>query len=159
MRRPEQLAELIREELSQIVGYEMADPRVEAATVTDVRVSENLRDARVFVLVEGTDDERTAALKALTKAAPYVRRQLGLALNLKFTPELHFVRDTVEEKAARVEALLAQLVPPAPPTPQEEGAAEAQQQPTPAEADGSPAGDDGPAETDEEGRKQVMSDE
>ena len=109
MRRPEQLAELIREELSQIVGYELEDPRVEAATVTDVRVSENLRDARVFVLVEGTDDEKTVALKALTKAAPYVRRQLGLALNLKFTPELHFVRDTVEEKAARVEELLAQV--------------------------------------------------
>ena len=109
MRRPEQLAELIREELSQIVGYELEDPRVAAATVTDVRVSENLRDARVFVLVEGTDDEKTLALKALTKAAPYVRRQLGLALNLKFTPELHFVRDTVEEKAARVEELLAQV--------------------------------------------------
>ena len=109
MRRPQQLAELIREELVQIVGYELEDPRVEAATVTDVRVSENLRDARVFVLVEGTDDEKTLALKALTKAAPYVRRQLGLALNLKFTPELHFVRDTVEEKAARVEELLAQV--------------------------------------------------
>ena len=109
MRRPEQLAELIREELSQIVGYELEDPRVATATVTDVRVSENLRDARVFVLVEGTDDEKSVALKALTKAAPYVRRQLGLALNLKFTPELHFVRDTVEEKAARVEELLAQV--------------------------------------------------
>ena len=109
MRRPEQLAELIRAEVSQVVGYELDDPRVETVTVTDVRVSENLRDARVFVLVEGTDEEKTVALKALTKAAPYVRRQLGLALNLKFTPELHFVRDTVEEKAARVEELLAQV--------------------------------------------------
>ncbi len=109
MRRPEQLAELIREELVQVVGYEMDDPRVEAVTVTDVRVTDNLRDARVFVLVEGTDEEKTAALVALRKAAPYIRRQLGLALNLKYTPELHFVRDTVEEKAARVDALLAQI--------------------------------------------------
>jgi len=135
MRRPEQLAELIREELSQIVGYELEDPRVEAATVTDVRVSENLRDARVFVLVEGTDDEKTVALKALTKAAPYVRRQLGLALNLKFTPELHFVRDTVEEKAARVEELLAQV-----------------RQDSSSSGDGSgTAAGGGPAETEEKG--------
>jgi ribosome-binding factor A len=109
MRRPEQLAELIREELTQVVGYEMDDPRVETVTVTDVRVTENLRDARVFVLVEGTDEEKAGALAALRKAAPYIRRQLGLLLNLKYTPELHFVRDTVEENAARVDALLREI--------------------------------------------------
>ena len=109
MRRPEQLAELIREEVSQIVGYELEDPRVAGVTVTDVRVSENLRDASVFVTAEGTDAEKAEAMKALQKAAPYVRRQLGSVLNLKYTPELHFVRDTVEESAARVEALLGEL--------------------------------------------------
>jgi ribosome-binding factor A len=107
MRRPEKIAELIREEVSQIVGYELEDPRVLSVTVTDVRVSDNLRDARVFVLAEGTEDERVAALKALQKAAPYVRRQLGTVLNLRYTPEIHFVRDTVEESATRVEELLA----------------------------------------------------
>ena len=109
MRRPEQLAEVIREEVSQIVGYELEDPRVELVTVTDVRVSENLRDATVYVTAEGTEAEKAEAMKALQKAAPYVRRQLGIALNLKYTPELHFVRDTVEEAAARVEALLSQI--------------------------------------------------
>src|SRR5919205_3490766 len=103
MRRPEQLAEVIREEVSQIVGYELEDPRVERVTVTDVRVSENLRDASVYVTAEGTEAERLEAMKALLKAAPYVRRQLGTVLNLRYTPELHFVRDTVEESAARVE--------------------------------------------------------
>ncbi len=107
MRRPEQLAEVIREEVSQIVGYELDDPRVERVTVTDVRVSENLRDASVYVTAEGSEAERADAMRALQKAAPYVRRQLGVALNLKYTPELHFVRDTVEESAARVEELLA----------------------------------------------------
>ena len=109
MRRPEKIAELIREEVSQIVGYELEDPRVLSVTVTDVRVTDNLRDARVFVLAEGTEEERVAALKALQKAAPYVRRQLGIALNLKYTPELHFVRDTVEEAATRVEELLSEI--------------------------------------------------
>jgi len=109
MRRPEKLAELIREEVIQIVGYELDDPRVGLVTVTDVRVTDNLRDARVYVTAEGTEEERLAALKALQHAAPYVRRQLGLALNLKFTPDIHFIRDTVEESAERVEELLTKL--------------------------------------------------
>ena len=109
MRRPEQLAELIREEVSQIVGYELDDPRVETVVVTDVRVSENLRDASVYVTAAGTEAEKVAAMKALQHAAPYVRRQLSILLNLKYTPELHFVRDTVEESATRVEALLSEL--------------------------------------------------
>jgi ribosome-binding factor A len=97
---------VIREEVSQIVGFELEDPRVETVTVTDVRVSENLRDASVYVTAEGTEAEKLEAMRALQKAAPYVRRQLGALLNLRYTPELHFVRDTVEEAAARVEALL-----------------------------------------------------
>lgn len=109
MRRPEKVAELIREEVSQIVGYELDDPRVETVTVTDVRVADNLRDARIYVLAEGTEEERQEALKALQHAAPYVRRQLGIALNLRYTPELHFVRDTVEESATRVEELLSRI--------------------------------------------------
>src|ERR1041385_5166017 len=109
MRRPEQLAELIREEVSQIWGYELDDPRVETVVVTDVRVSENLRDASVYVTAEGTEGEKTAALKALQHAAPYVRRQLSILLHLKYTPELHFVRDTVEESAARVDVLLSEI--------------------------------------------------
>ena len=109
MRRPEKVAELIREEVSQIVGFELEDPRLERVTVTEVRVADNLRDARVYVVTEGSEEERAAALQALHKAAPYVRRQLGRSLNLRYTPELHFVRDTVEESAARVEALLQEL--------------------------------------------------
>jgi ribosome-binding factor A len=109
MRRPEKLAQSIREEVSQIVSYELDDPRVDRVVVTDVRVSDNLRDARVYVLAEGTEQERQEALKALHHAAPYVRRQLGAALNLRYTPEVHFVRDTVEESATRVEELLTQI--------------------------------------------------
>ena len=110
MRRPEKVAEHVREEIAQIVGYELDDPRVAIATVTDVRMSDNLREARVFVTVIGTEEEALSALKALRKAAPYVRRQLAVNLNLRHAPEIHFIRDTVEEKAARVDELLRGLV-------------------------------------------------
>ena len=109
MRRPERVADMLREEITQIVGYELEDPRVQSVTVTDVRLSENLRDASVYVLVEGSEEEILAALTALRHAAPYVRKQVGFALNLRHTPEIHFIRDTVEERGARVDRLLEQL--------------------------------------------------
>jgi ribosome-binding factor A len=115
MRRPEKVAEQVREEIAQIVGYELEDPRVTMVTVTDVRMSDNLREARVFVTVSGTDDEALNALKALRKAAPYVRRQLAFNLSLRHAPDIHFIRDTVEEKAARVDELLREIVPTLPP--------------------------------------------
>lgn len=106
MHRPERIADTLREEITQIVGYELEDPRLLSVTVTDVRVAEDLRDASVYVTVEGDEEEHDKALRALEHAAPYVRKQLGFALNLRHTPALHFVRDTVEENATRVDALL-----------------------------------------------------
>ena len=118
MRRPERVGEQLREEIVQIVGYELEDPRVAMVTVTDVRMSENLREARVYFTVAGTDEEARAALKALNHAAPYVRRQLASELSLRHAPQIFFIRDTVEEKAARVDALLQELRNDSPPPPE-----------------------------------------
>jgi ribosome-binding factor A len=109
MRRPERLAEALREEVSEIVGYELKDPRLQAVTVTDVRVSENMRDAKIFVVVEGDDKEIKDVLRALQNAATFVRQQVALNLNLRHAPVLNFVRDTVEENAVRVEELIVDL--------------------------------------------------
>jgi len=109
MHRPERIAETLREEIIQIVGYELEDPRLATVTVTDVKVAGDLRDASVYVTVQGDETEHNLALDALRRAAPYVRKQLGFALNLRHTPALHFVRDTVEEKAGRVDTLLEKV--------------------------------------------------
>ena len=109
MRRTERVADTLREEISQIVGYELEDPRLTMVTVTDVRMSHNRRDARVYVTIAGDEREHRKALTALRKAAPYVRKQLGLSLNLPHIPEIHFVRDTVEEKGERVDQLLQEI--------------------------------------------------
>ncbi|MEP6568508.1 MAG: 30S ribosome-binding factor RbfA [Acidobacteriota bacterium] len=109
MRRPERVADILRDEITQIVGYELEDPRLTMVTVTDVRLSDNRRDAQVFVTVAGNEEEHRLALIALRKAAPYVREQLSLSLNLPRTPEIHFVRDTVEERAERIDGLLQEL--------------------------------------------------
>lgn len=109
MRRPERLAETLREEIAEVVGFELDDPRVEMATVTDVKVSDDLRDAKVFVLVNGTEDEIKSALRALQNAAIFVRQQVAMNLSMRFAPHLHFVRDTAEENASRVTSLLTDL--------------------------------------------------
>jgi ribosome-binding factor A len=109
MHRTERVADILREEIAQIVRYELEDPRLMMVTVTEVRLSDNMRAARVYVTVAGDEQEHKSALAALRHAAPYVRKQLGLSLNLPRTPELHFVRDKVEEEGERVDQLLEQI--------------------------------------------------
>ena len=109
MHRTERVADVLREEIAQIVGYELEDPRLTMVTVTEVRLFDNMRAARVYVTVGGNEEEHKSALLALRRAAPYVRKQLGLSLNLPRTPELHFVRDKVEEEGERVDQLLEQI--------------------------------------------------
>ena len=109
MRRPERLAETLRAEITEIVGYELDDPRLLSVTVTDVRVSDNLRDAKIFVTIQGSENEIKEALKGLQHAATFIRQQIALNLDLRHAPHLNFVRDTVEENAARVEEVIQEL--------------------------------------------------
>ena len=110
MRRPERLAGSLKEEISEVVGYELDDPELQNATVTDVEVSPDLRDAKVYVLITGEDVEIKKTLRNLQHAAGFVRQQVALNLDLRFAPHIHFVRDTAEENAARVGRLLNELV-------------------------------------------------
>ncbi len=109
MRRPERLAEGLKIEIAEVVGFELDDPRLEAVTVTEVTVADDLRDAKVYVLIQGSEDEINAALRALRHASTFVRQQVALSLDLRHAPHLHFVRDTAEENASRVTEILGQL--------------------------------------------------
>jgi ribosome-binding factor A len=105
-RRPERVAEQIREEASQIILGDMRDPRVEMVTVTYVKVTPDLRHAKVYITSMGTDEEARESLAALNSAAGFIRRELGSALKLRHTPELHFVYDYAGDSAARIEQIL-----------------------------------------------------
>lgn len=110
MRRPERFAEALKEVIAEVVGFELDDPRLASSTVTEVVVSADLRDAKVFVLISGTDGEISEALRALKNASTFVRQQLAMNLDLRHAPHLHFVRDTAEENAARISEILVGLV-------------------------------------------------
>lgn len=108
-RRPERLAEALRESIAEVVGFELDDPRLEAVIVTDVVVAADLRDAKVYVLVNGSEQEVGDAMKALQNASVFVRQQVAMNLSLRHVPLLHFARDTAEENAARINALITNL--------------------------------------------------
>ena len=110
MRRPERFAVALKEEISEVVGFELDDPRLEMVTVTDVVVADDLRDAKVFVLISGTEEEVEKALITLRHASTFVRQQVALNLDLRHAPHVHFVRDTAEENASRVSEILDDLV-------------------------------------------------
>jgi ribosome-binding factor A len=97
------VAEQIREEVSQIVGYELRDERVGFVTVTDVRLTPDLGTARVYVSVLGTPEEQRASLDALNRAAGFVRRQLAPRLRMKKAPNVVFALDDLLERANRIE--------------------------------------------------------
>ena len=109
LHRAERLAESLKEVVSEIVGYELEDPRIQNVTVTDVRVAENLRNANIYVLVEGDESDKKEALQALGRAATFIRQQVALDMNLRYAPQLHFARDTVEENATRIGELLSEI--------------------------------------------------
>jgi ribosome-binding factor A len=110
LHRAERLAESLKEVVAEIVGFELSDPRIQNATVTDVRVAENLRNANVYVLVEGNEEGIKEALLALGRATTFIRQQVALEMNLRYAPQLHFARDTVEENATRIGEILDDLV-------------------------------------------------
>jgi len=109
-RRAERLAEQIREELSLIIAGEVEDPKVGFVTVTEAKVSADLRTAKVYVSVLGTEGEVKESMAALKHAAGFIRNQLGVVLRMKRTPDLHFVYDDTDLRAARIEELLSQEV-------------------------------------------------
>ncbi len=109
-RRPQRLAEQIKEEVSLVIAGELEDPRVGLVTVTEAKLSPDLRHAKIFVSVRGTKEEVKASLAALKHASGFIRAQLGPSLTIRYTPELHFVHDDSVETAARIEELLSEEI-------------------------------------------------
>ena len=108
-RRIERINDLLREEISVLVRDEVKDPRVGGLiSVTEVDVSPDLRHAKVFVSVLGSDQERKDTMAALTAAAHFLQRELRKRLTIRRVPELAFLADESLARGARILALLEQ---------------------------------------------------
>lgn len=107
--RSTRVGEQMKKELSDILGRKLKDPRVGFVTVTDVEVSGDLQQAKVFISVLGDAQKREDTLKGLEKAKGFIRSELGQRIRLRKTPELFFEFDESIDYGNRIESLLHQI--------------------------------------------------
>jgi ribosome-binding factor A len=105
-RRPEQMAETLRQVITDALAREVRDPRVGFVTVTAVLVTNDLSHARVMVSAPGEEADKARALEGLQSAAGFLRSRAARALTTRSVPELHFELDRGLEHAARINELL-----------------------------------------------------
>jgi ribosome-binding factor A len=107
--RQEKLGELIAIELSDLLRTRVKDPRVGFASITHVEVSGDLRHAKVFVSVMGTEKEQASTIQALKHATGFLRSELAHRITLRYMPELVFKLDTSIEQGARILELIREI--------------------------------------------------
>ena len=126
--RSDRVAAAMREEIAMFLANDVKDPRILGlVTVTAVEITRDLRHAKAFVSVLGSDSQRAATFEGLAATAPHLRGRVGRALRLRVAPEIEFRNDESIAHAAHIEQLLAQVrkdMPaetPAPPAAHDEG--------------------------------------
>ena len=106
--RARKLADRISQIVAEMLERRIKDPRLGFATVTEARLTNDLREATVFYTVYGTDAERADTAAALHSATGIIRSEVGRQLGLRHTPSLEFVADVLPENAQRIEELVTQ---------------------------------------------------
>jgi ribosome-binding factor A len=106
--RARKLAVRIREVVASTLELQVKDPRLGMVTITDAKVTPDLREATLYYTVYGTDEERQSSALALESAKGVLRSQVGRQTGVRYTPSLTFVADVVPETAGKIEELLAQ---------------------------------------------------
>lgn len=107
--RPARVSSVVREVVANAIAFEMKDPRVAGVTVSEVEVTGDLREAKVFVHINGGQSEIDEALEALRNGAGWLRKKIGGQVRLRHTPRLDFRFDKSLEYGSRIEAKLREL--------------------------------------------------
>ena len=108
-KRTDRISEEIKKELSSILR-DLKDPRIPMMTsVVNVKVTNDLRYAKVYVSVMGTEEEKKEAIKGLSSASGFIRREIGNRINLRCVPEFSFEKDSTIEYGAHINELLNKI--------------------------------------------------
>ena len=107
--RIEKLQELIKQEMSKMLLKELKDPRIGFVTVTDVEMTGDLREAKIYVSVMGGEEQVKTSLEGLNSALGFIRREIGHRIRLRFTPEISFALDTSLDYGDHIQKLLLQV--------------------------------------------------
>jgi ribosome-binding factor A len=108
-KRSEKVGEAIHEIVSGLLVKGLKDPRIGFVTITAVKVTDDLRAAKIFFSVIGSEEERRATEKGLNSAARYIRNEVGKNLSMRHIPEIIFRYDETIESGDRIERLLKQI--------------------------------------------------
>ena len=108
-KRSERVAGQLRRDLARLIQQEIKDPEVGFISLSDVEVKRDLSHAKVYITVFDPEKADTS-LKALRRAAAFLRRRLGQELRLRHVPELHFVHDDSVEKGSHIDDLIAKAL-------------------------------------------------
>lgn len=122
--RVEKVQEAIKHELSNMLLLDVKDPRIEFVTVTDVELTDDMSQAKVYVSMYGPKDKQPEVWKGLQKALGYMRTEIAKRIRLRFTPELILVKDTSSEYSAHIESILKEIKKNEPPQAKEDEAGE-----------------------------------
>ncbi|MFQ5801663.1 MAG: 30S ribosome-binding factor RbfA [Candidatus Methylomirabilales bacterium] len=109
MSRAARVGDLLKEELSNLLLRNIRDPRIGFLTITEVRVSADLRHARVYFVTHESGEEQQRALKGLESARGYLRGELGRRLRLRYVPDLSFTVDETLDHSLRIREILKTL--------------------------------------------------
>ena len=107
--RIEKLQELIKQEMSKMLLREIKDPRIGFVTVTDVEMTGDLREAKIYVSVMGNEKKVQDSLKGLQSALGFIRREIGKRIRLRFTPEISFALDTSLDYSEHIQKILLDI--------------------------------------------------
>lgn len=107
--RVEKIQELIKQETSEIIMRELKDPRIGFVTVTEVDVSSDLRNAKLYVSILGSDKQIEETWKGLNSSLGFIRREIAHRIRLKFIPDIKFLMDTSLEYSAHIQELLIKV--------------------------------------------------
>jgi len=108
-RRPQRLALEIQHEVSTMIFRDMKDRRIGFVTVTGVQVSPDLRHARIFVSLMGSEEEKKESLATLNHATGWVRHELGQRIRMRFLPEIVLSMDTSQEYGEHIDRLIDEI--------------------------------------------------
>lgn len=107
--RTERISQALREELGELIAYELSDPRIGDAIVTEVLVSPDMRHALVRLHLEKSNADPAVTIRALDGARHFLRRQLAERLNMYRVPDLHFEMDLAPQINSRIDYLLKRV--------------------------------------------------
>lgn len=107
--RIEKIQELMKQEISQIILRELKDPRIGFVTVTQVEVTGDLREAKVYVSIMGSEEQIKDTWRGLQSSLGFIRREVGQRIRLRVTPELSFLLDKSLDYSAHIQELLVKI--------------------------------------------------